>query len=82
MRDVAFVKWVKSDLLRGYIFSDNTAAGDPQYFGFVDQAGNWCIMKVTALGVTFAKGTANYNANFSNCENLDYSYYFELSWDK
>jgi len=80
MRDVAFVKWVKSDLLRAYTYTDATAAGDPQYLGFVDKAGNWTIMKVTALGVKFAKGTANYNANFSNCENLGYSYYFKLSW--
>jgi len=78
MKSVVFVKWVKSNLLRGYTFSDNTEAGDPQYFGFVDQAGNWVIMKVTASKATFAKGTEDYNANFSNCENLVYSYYFKL----
>ena len=80
MRDVAFVKWVKSDLLRGYIFIENTAAGDPQYFGFEDQAGKWVIMKVTALGAKFAKGTSDYHANFSNCASLTYSYYSKLSW--
>ncbi len=79
MRDVAFVKWVKTKLLRGYTFSNETAAGDPQYLGFVDKSGNWYIMKVTASGATFAKGTANYAANFSNCVNLVYSYYFKLS---
>jgi len=78
MRTVTFIKWVKSNLLRGYEFSDETAPGDPQYLGFVDKSGNWCIMKVTALGVTFAKGTEDYHANFSNCEGLTYSYYFKL----
>lgn len=80
MRDVAFVKWVKSNLLRCYIFIENTAAGDPQYFGFEDESGNWCIMKVTALGATFAKGTSDYHANFSSCASLTYLDYFKLAW--
>jgi len=79
MREVAFIKWVKTKLLRDYTFSDETAAGDPQYLGFVKESGAWCIMKVTALGAQFAKGASDYHANFSNCENLDYSYYFKLS---
>ena len=78
MRDVAFIKWVKDKLLRGYTFKEETAPGDPQYLGFEDESGNWCIMKLTASGATFAKGSVDYHANFSNCENLDYSYYFNL----
>jgi len=82
MKNVAFVKWVKSNLLRAYTFSDETAPGDPQYLGFVDQAGNWVIMKVTALRVTFAKGTGDYHANFSQCENIEYLDYFKLLRNK
>ncbi len=63
-----------------YKFSDNTASGDPQYFGYVDKDENWYVMKFTATGARFAKGSGNYAANFANCPNLTYSYFYELSW--
>ena len=63
-----------------YKFSDNTATGDPQYFGYVTKDQDWYIMKLTASGARFAKGSGNYAANFSNAANLTYYYFFELSW--
>ena len=65
-----------------YKFSDNTAEGDPQYFGYVDRDQNWYIMKLTATGARYAKGSGNYAATFAGCADpgFEYSYFYELSW--
>ena len=74
------------DPVAPYKFSDNTASGDPQYFGYVDKDENWYIMKLTGTGARFAKGKGDYATNFGNCAKdpddggLVYSYFFELSW--
>jgi len=67
--------------LSEYKFSDSTAEGDPQYFGYVDKDENWYIMKLTATTARYVKGSGDYAANFALCAEpgaFEYDYYFNV----
>jgi hypothetical protein len=49
--------------LSRYAITDMDDAADPAYYGYVDQVGNWYIMRMTTAGeVRYAKGASGYAA--------------------
>jgi hypothetical protein len=50
------------DSLEQYKPSDlDEADANTKYYGFIDKAGNWYIMKVTASAIRYVKGTTGYD---------------------
>lgn len=68
-----------SSLVKKYSISDVDDDASPNYYGFVDSAGNWFIMKETvAVGNTtyrFINGTSGYATNWTNRASLSYDYF-------
>lgn len=57
----------------------NMDLGSTKYYGFVNAAGGWVIMKVTASGsvytYTYASGSSAYSTNWTNRASLSYDTY-------
>lgn len=53
--------------LSRYAITDMDDSADPAYYGYVDQAGNWYIMRMTTAGeVRYAKGASGYAAAWAD----------------
>ena len=63
--------------LNGYAISDSDTAVDPMYFGYINNAGEWYIMKQGIAGGTFryAKGSSDYTTNWTGRAGLTYQYF-------
>ena len=62
-----------------YEASDQDAASNPSYYGFVDVDGNWYIISInSATGATrYAKGLAGtYETSWAARTTLTYNYYY------
>lgn len=60
-----------------YKLSDMATGSDPSYFGYVDAAGNWYIMKLTdSTGqARYVKGASGYTTAWTGRAGLTYGYY-------
>lgn len=64
------------DPLASYICSDlDENIGGNSYYGFIDVAGNWYIMRVTAVDIRYVKGSSEYTTNWTGRMSLTYNYY-------
>ena len=61
----------------GYEISDLDTGGSTQYYGFLDQIGNWYIIQMTTTTVRYVRGSsADYYPDiWNNRANLDYDYF-------
>lgn len=68
-----------SDLSK-YYFADKDDSSTPQYYGAVDIAGAWYILKIdgNAIG-RYATGSSNYSQNWTNRASLTYSYLYNVT---
>lgn len=68
--------------MESYRLSDKDDDGSPNYYGFTDSDGGWYVMKETVSAgndtYRFAKGSADYAANWSNRASLSYDYFFNV----
>lgn len=55
-------------------------SGEATYYGFINKAGNWMIMKEDSESSSFryAKGDSNFEKNWPNREKLKYDYFHNL----
>ncbi len=60
--------------------SEEDIAGDPSYFGYLNENGAWIIQKRNAADGTYryAIGAANYATNWTGRAGLSYVYYSQL----
>lgn len=63
------------DPLAEYHISDLDISSDPKYKGYVDEDGNWYILKETASSFRYVKGSSSYSTNWTNRASLTYDYY-------
>lgn len=65
-----------SDILAGYKPADTDENEGTSYYGFLDTAGNWYIMKRVVSGavseITYSKGTSSYATNWTGRAGLSY----------
>jgi len=66
-----------AEILKEYHVSDMDSAGNPteqnpHYFGYVNKDCEWYIMKVGNQTTRYARGAADYEANWANRESLAY----------
>lgn len=70
--------WI-TDGLSQYKITDIDADASPNYYSFVDKAGNWYILKETisagADTYRYAKGTSDYSTNWTGRAGLSYDYF-------
>lgn len=64
-------------VLSEYKVSDIDDTGSPQYFGFVDKAGGWYILELTATQARYIKGSSDYTTNWTGRTGLSYQYYYQ-----
>lgn len=69
---------VSVSLLDGYRSYDYDEDSDPKYYGFLDTAGNWYIMRVTSNFSEFVRGTTNIATNWANRVGLTYAPYDQV----
>jgi hypothetical protein len=72
MREKISNNW---DPLLKYRISDIDTNG---YYGYLDTDGNWCIMKLTATTMRYAKGNSDYATNWSGRLGLTYDHFDEV----
>jgi hypothetical protein len=58
-----------------YKITDIDSTAGNQYFGYVESAGGWYIMNLTAATARYARGDANYTTNWGNRAILQYGYF-------
>lgn len=62
----------------GYKISELDDAS-PAYYGFLEKAGAWYILKEDASGTyRYSKGTSNFSTNWTNRASLTYDYYHNV----
>lgn len=67
-----------ADETNKYKLSDLDYASDPSYYGHVDSAGNWYILKLDESGgtVRYAKGTSGYTTAWTARASQSYDYFY------
>ena len=69
---------VNTPAIEGYV-AYNVDNSSPSYYGFIDQDGNWYIMRATTSGnittYEFVKGSSDYSTNWTNRASLTYQAY-------
>lgn len=80
--DVETLEWVnatggESTPTSRYIISDMDVSADPNYFGYLDKAGSWYIMRMSeATGETrYARGSSGYAAAWASKDVQSYDYF-------
>lgn len=68
------------DTLEHYKVSDIDDASTTKYYGFLDKAGNWYIMRenTTANTYRYFAGSTNYATNWTNRASLSYDYFSSI----
>lgn len=62
--------------LNGYSISDMDTTSDPKYFGYMDDSGEWYIMKMTTSSeFRYVRGSTDYSTNWTNRASLSYDLY-------
>lgn len=73
------IQVISTDLnpLAIYQASEEDAAGDPQYFGFLDTGSEWYILRraISTGQMRFCKGSASYTAAWTNRALQSFDYY-------
>ena len=68
----------KKDPTEGYQITEIDES-DTTFYGFTDKDGGWYIMKADIEGsFRYTKGDSDFAGNWSNRENLNYTYYHEV----
>lgn len=64
--------------LKFFRISDVDQSGDPAYYGFVNENGNWYIMEENVANGTYRyiSGTSSYTTNWTGRAGLSYDYYY------
>lgn len=65
---------VYDDITNQYKISDIDSTNG--YYGFVDAAGNWYIMKETSTSYRYVKGTSGYTTAWTNRASQSYDYFY------
>lgn len=73
---------MKTDVINKYRIADVDDNNYPHYFGFLNDEGDWYIMKISSTGeVRYNRpsfqGVGLYSTSWSNKVNLQYTYWSE-----
>lgn len=72
----------RADQLARYGLSDEDQSGDPMYYGYVDEYGNWYIQEhnITNGTYRYARGNKNYEGKWQNRKGLTYNLFNTFNW--